>query len=65
MIHTKEIPDRELIAKGTEILFKELGYVDTIRFLSMPRAQREESVARHRKWQTSLDKKVFFDGVFL
>jgi len=64
MTHTKEIPDRELIAKGTEILFRELGYVDTIRFLSMPRGQREESVKRHRKWQASIDKKVFFEGVF-
>jgi len=64
MTHTKEIPDKELIAKGTEILFKELGYVDTIRYLSMPRAQREESVKRHRKWQESLDKNIFFDSVF-
>jgi len=48
-MNTKEMPDRELIAKGTQILFRELGYVDTIRFLSMPRGQREESVKRHRK----------------
>lgn len=29
---TKEIPDKELIEKATEILFKELGYVNAIRF---------------------------------
>ena len=61
---TKEIPDKELIEKGTEILFKELGYVNAIRFLSMPRDKRVESVERHRKWQESLDQKKFFDDVF-
>ena len=61
---TKEIPEKELIEKGTEILFKELGYVNAIRFLSMPRDKREESVERHRKWQESLDQKEFFDNVF-
>ncbi|WP_198145994.1 hypothetical protein [Desulfonatronovibrio magnus] len=54
MTVTREMPDRELITKGTEILFKELGYVDTVRFLSMPRGQRDESVDRHRKWQKCL-----------
>lgn len=61
---TKEIPDKELIEKATEILFKELGYVNAIRFLSMPRDNREESVERHRKWQESLDQKEFFNDVF-
>ncbi|WP_291322552.1 hypothetical protein [Desulfonatronospira sp.] len=64
MTLTKEIPDRELIIKGTEVLYKELGYVDTIRFLSMPRDQRVESVERHRKWQESLDMKAFYDEAF-
>ena len=64
MTLTKEIPDRELIIKGTEVLYKELGYVDTIRFLSMSRGQRVESVERHRKWQESLDMKVFYDEAF-
>ncbi len=64
MTVTREMPDRELITKGTEILFKELGYVDTVRFLSMPRGQREESVDRHRKWQKCLDMKSFYDEAF-
>jgi len=64
MTHTKEIADRELMTKGAQILFKELGYVDTIRFLTLPKDQREESVQRHRNWQKSLDQKKFLDGVF-
>ena len=64
MKNIKEIPDKELIEKGTEILFKELGYVNAIRFLSMPRDKREESVERHRKWQESLDQEKFYNDVF-
>lgn len=64
MTITREMPDKELITKGTEVLFKELGYVDTVRFLSMPRAKREESVERHRKWQKSLDMKSLYDEAF-
>lgn len=56
--------DKDLMEKGTKVLFKELGYTDAIRFLSMPRSPREESVERHRKWQKGLDKKAFFEEVF-
>lgn len=61
---TKMMPDKELVKKVTEILFKELGYNDAIRFLSMPGEQRIESVERHRKWQNSLEKEKFFNEVF-
>ena len=64
MTITKNINDKELMEKGAKILFKELGYTDAIRFLSIPRDIREESVQRHRKWQKGLDKDVFFDQVF-
>jgi len=64
MTMIKNIKDTDLIEKGTKILFKELGYTDAIRFLSIPRDIREESVKRHRKWQKGLDKSVFFDEVF-
>ena len=64
MTLTKEISDKELMVKGADILFKELGSVDAIRFLSMPRPAREESLERHKKWQRSLDKKYFYDQVF-
>ena len=59
MTMLKDIKDKDLIEKGTKILFRELGYTDAIRFLAIPRDLREESVKRHRKWQESLDKDVF------
>ncbi len=64
MTMTKNIHDKDLMEKGTKILFKELGYTDAIRFLSIPRDIRQESVKRHRKWQKGLDKDLFFDEVF-
>ncbi len=62
---TKLMPDKDLIKKVTELLFKELGYTDAIRFLSLPKEQLQESVKRHRNWQDSLDKETFYDDVFL
>ena len=50
--------------KGIEILFRELGKVDAIRFLSIPREKRVESVKRHRDWQKTLDKETLFDEIF-
>lgn len=64
MTMVKNINDKDLMEKGAKILFKELGYTDAIRFLSLPRDFREESVRRHRKWQKNLDKNTFFDLVF-
>ena len=61
---TKTVPDNDLLKKGIEILFRELGNVDAIRFLSIPREKRVESVKRHRKWQQKLDKDAFFDEIF-
>ena len=61
---TKTVPDNDLLKKGIEILFRELGNVDAIRFLSIPREKRVESVKRHRKWQQTLDKDAFFDEIF-
>ena len=62
---TKLMPDKDLIKKVTELLFKDLGYTDAIRFLSLPKEQLQESVKRHRNWQDSLDKETFYDDVFL
>lgn len=64
MTLTKNMSDKELIKKGTEILFKELGQVNATRFLAMSREERLESVERHRKWQEGLDKESFFDEIF-
>jgi hypothetical protein len=61
---TKTVPDNDLMKKGIEILFRELGNVDAIRFLSIPRKKRVESVKRHRDWQRTLDKDAFFDEIF-
>ncbi len=61
---TKPIPDNDLLRKGVEILFRELGKYDAIRFLAIPREKRLESVERHRKWQDTLNKDAFFDDVF-
>ena len=61
---TKTVPDNDLMKKGVEILFRELGNVDAIRFLSIPREKRVESVKRHRDWQQTLDKDTFFDEIF-
>ena len=50
--------------KGVEALIRELGPVEAMRFLSIPRERRQESVKRHREWQKTLDKKKLFDEVF-
>ncbi len=61
---TTMMPDKELIKKVTEILFRELGYTDAIRFLSLPKEQKMESVERHRNWQNTLDKDKFYNDIF-
>jgi len=61
---TRTVPDNDLMKKGIEILFRELGNVDAMRFLSIPREKRIESVKRHRDWQQTLDKDTFFDEIF-
>ena len=61
---TKMMPDKELIKKVTEILFRELGYTDAIRLLSLPKEQKMESVERHRNWQNTLDIDKFYNDIF-
>jgi hypothetical protein len=53
-----------LVKKAVEVLLRELGPVDTMRFVAMPRTKRLESVKRHREWQKTLKKDQFFDEVF-
>ena len=53
-----------LIKKSIEILIDNLGPVETIRFLNLPRKKRIESVKRHREWQRMLEKDKFFEEVF-
>ena len=53
-----------LIAEAINLLVRELGPVEAGRFLSLQKKKRIGSVERHRKWQSTLDNKDFFDRVF-
>jgi hypothetical protein len=64
MNETTYLPQDELVQRGIEALMTALGPVETMRFLNLPRAERIESVKRHRKWQDGLDQQQFFDQVF-
>ncbi|MDP2168133.1 MAG: hypothetical protein Q8J64_07370 [Thermodesulfovibrionales bacterium] len=60
----KYMDEDEVIKKAIAVLVKELGPVEAMRFINMPRRKRAESVKRHRGWQKLLDKTRFFDEVF-
>ena len=53
-----------VIRKATEALIKEIGPVETLRFINMPKKKRVESVKRHRAWQKMLNKTQFLNEVF-
>lgn len=56
--------EEAVIKKAVDVLIKELGPVETIRFMNLPKKKRLESVKRHREWQKTLEKSCFFDEVF-
>ena len=58
------LPEEKMIRRGLEALMTALGPVETVRFLTLPRQRRLESVRRHRQWQASLDQEQFFAQVF-
>ena len=58
------LAEEELIRKAAEILIEKLGEVEAIRFFSLPKKKRAESVARHRNWQDNLNKDDFFAEAF-
>lgn len=58
------ISEDRLLKQGIGILMEKLGPVETNRFLSLPPKERMESVRRHWKWQSKLDKDSFFNEVF-
>ena len=60
----KYLDDEKVIKKGIDVLIKELGPIEAIRFINIPKKKRLESVRRHREWQKSLDKEIFFGEVF-
>ena len=64
-MRTEKYMDEEtVIKKGVQVLIKELGPVEALRFMNLPKKKRMESVRRHRGWQKLLDKDRFFDEVF-
>ena len=58
------LAEEELIRKAAEILIEKLGEVEALRFLSLPKKKRMESVERHRSWQEGLNKEDFFAEAF-
>jgi len=60
----KYMNEEVIIEKAMGILIKELGHVEAIRFITMPKIKRMESIRRHREWQKMLNKDSFFDDVF-
>lgn len=64
MNDVKYMNEEDIIKKAMGILIKELGPVEAIRFITMPKIKRMESVRRHREWQKMLNKDSFFDEVF-
>lgn len=58
------LAEEAAIKKGVDILVRELGPVEAMRFMNLPRERRLESVRRHQEWQKLLEKDRFFDEVF-
>lgn len=58
------IKEEKLLKQGVNILMEKLGPIETSRFLSFPPRKRIESVKRHEKWQSELDKNKFLDDIF-
>jgi hypothetical protein len=58
------LAEEAAIKKGVDILVRELGPVEAMRFINFPRERRQESVKRHREWQKLLEKERFFEEVF-
>lgn len=58
------IDEEILLKQGVDILMEKLGPIETSRFLSFPPQKRIESVKRHQKWQSELEKNEFFNDVF-
>jgi hypothetical protein len=58
------ISEDRLFEQAIGVLMEKLGPVETNRFLSLPSKERMESVKRHWKWQSKLDKETFFNEIF-
>jgi len=60
----KYMAEEIIIKRGVDALFKELGPVEAVRFINLPKRKRVESVKRHRQWQRQLAKEPFLNEVF-
>jgi len=60
----KMLDDEAIVKRAIDVLMKELGPIETVRFITVPKKKRIESVKRHRQWQKLLDKDKLFDEVF-
>jgi len=58
------LEEDEMIRRAIEPLHRDLGPVETARFLTLPQRHRLDSVTRHRLWQESLEREPFYDQVF-
>ena len=58
------LDEEVVVKKGVQALIGALGSVEAVRFMTLPRERRIESVKRHREWQDTLNKDEFFDDVF-
>jgi hypothetical protein len=58
------LTENELVKTAVCTLAKQLGPVETQRFLSISTARKADAVQRHRAWQAHLDKTAFFNQVF-
>jgi len=57
------LEENTLVEKGIRLLMKNLGPIETQRFLSLSPRKRMDSVRRHQLWQQGLKKDEFFDRV--
>ncbi len=64
MIEHTTMTDEQLIQKVVTVLVREIGPVETGRFLSIQHKTRLDSVKRHHAWQVGLDKEQFFSRIF-
>jgi len=58
------LSEDKIVQRAVKALMTALGPVETARFLTLPHPKRLESVKRHRRWQSRLKQKEFFDQVF-
>jgi len=58
------LKEDEMVRRAIDALMGALGPIEAVRFLTLPRRRRLDSVMRHRRWQDSLDQDRFFDQVF-